>query len=402
MWIDRLLADLDNLRSAFRFAVEQADAEMAMKLAVLFYWPWMQLGLFREGRAMCETALALANAECDELTQARTLITAGGFTWHLGDSASALHQLEVGKSGCAALGDRLGVGLATQFLGLVALSRGERTIAQKQLMESVEHFLAVADVWNYSNALFILGDTLAIESPEEAETHYKTSLSHFRQLGDPWGIAWPLTGLGGIALRRGDTGLARAYFLEALELRRAMQDRWGVAISLTCLGEAAWVDGNLHDAEALLSEGLRLFREVGDLQRVAWALHLLGREAESRRDHHTAGARFAESLDVRRAEGNQIGIAESLAGLARVAAATGSPELAVQLFSASRTLRGAQSAMESTDERLENERYLSVGLADLGPAVFASAWAAGKLTETEQMTERAIHFGTRLRTGSDS
>ncbi len=400
VWNDRLLADLDNLRAAFRFAIERADAEMAMKLAVLTYWPWMQLGLFREGRAMCEAALTLPGAESDELAQAKTSIMAGAFAWHLGDTGSALHRLQNGRSRCAALGDRPGVGLATQFLGLVALSRGERTVAQTHLQESIAHFQAVGDDWNDANARFILGDTLAVERPEEAEMHYSASLSRFRQLGDPWGIAWPLTGLGGIALRQGDTAMARAYFLEALELRRLMRDRWGVAISLTCLGEVARLDGKLGEAETLLREGLQGFRELGDLERSAWALHLLGREAETRHDYLTAGVFFAESLDVRRAEGNQTGMTDSLAGLARVAAATGSFELAAQLFSASDQLRGLETAAESSDERMENERYLHTVVAALDPAAFEAAWETGRLTEVGLITERAINFGTKLQTGA--
>jgi predicted ATPase/transcriptional regulator with XRE-family HTH domain len=400
IWSIRLLAELDNLRAAFRFTIERSDAETAMKFALLSYWPWMHLGLFREGRAMCEAALALAGAERDELTYSRTLIVLGGFAWHLGDYRSALHRLQDGKLRCAALGDRLGLGLATQFLGLVALSRGERTIAQRHMQESIEHFQAVADTWNYSNALFILGDTLAIERPEEAETHYAASLSHFRQLRDPWGIAWPLTGLGGLALRRSDTAMARAHFLEALELRRLVRDRWGTAISLTCLGEVALLDGKLDDAESLLREGLQLFRELGDLGRIAWALHVLGRAAESRLDHRSAGAAFAESLDLRRAEGNQNGMADSLAALARVAAVTGSPQLAVQLFSASSSLRGVETAAESPDERSENERYLDTVAAALDPALLESAWASGRLTDTEHVTTLAIHFGTSLLTNA--
>ena len=393
VWRERLIAQLDNLRAAFNFAIETANAELALELAWLFYWPWMQLGLFRDGLALCEAALDLPAPERPGHAQARTLITAGGFAWHLGDLVTARRMLQDGESRCAELGDRLGMGLATQFLGLVALAQQDRVDAQRRLGQSVEHFQAIEDDWNVANALFILGDTIAIEDPRGASAHYHQSLSRFRRLGDPWGMAWPLTGLGGIALRRGDPATARAYFTEGLELRRGLHDRWGVAISLASLGESARVEDRLDDAESLLTEALELFQDIGDQERVAWTLHLLGRTAELRHDHATAGARFAESLLLRRSEESQIGMADSLAGLARVAVVAGWPELAVQFFAAASELRGPEPAAE---ERDDNVQHLRMAQSELNPKSFAEAWAAGQATPIEQLIAKAVDFGSSI------
>ena len=162
------------------------------------------------------------------MARARTLLAAGAFAWHLGRPAAARERLVEGADLCQALGDRQGLGLAAQFLGLLALSQGEDAAARARLVESVLHFRAVADEWNLANALFILGDALARSDPGAARVQYEESLARFRRLGDPWGIAWPLTGLGGIALQSGDYTTAHTLFAEgwSCDRRSATAGAW--------------------------------------------------------------------------------------------------------------------------------------------------------------------------------
>ena len=389
-WRDRLVADVDNLRAAVNWAIESGETELALRLTAVLYWSWLQLGQFREGRQWSEAALALPGGTGRSVARARTLLAAGSFAWHQGDPVAARRRLAEGAELSAELGDRQGLGLAAQFLGLLALSQGEYAAAHARLVESVALFRAIADDWNLANALFILGDAVARDDPEAARAHYEESLARFRRLGDPWGIAWPLTGLGGIALHRGEYATARTLFTEGLELRRELRDRWGVAISLTSLGEVARREGDVAGAATFLADGLALFREVGDQERVAWALHALGRVAEDQGNTTGAGAYFAESLALRREQAHRPGMAASLAGLARVAATTGAPERAARLLAAADALREAGGVTVAPDERVDDERLLATVRAVLGQAAFATAWAAGRALPIEQVVADAL------------
>ena len=384
-WHDQLVAEVDNLRAAVRWVISAGETDLSLRLVAALYWPWLQVGQFREGRHWSEAALAQSSDATDQDARARTMLAAGAFAVNLGDPTAARQHLVDGAALCQTLGDRQGLGLATQFQGLLALSQGEDATARARLVESVAHFRAVPDEWNLANALFILGDALVRSDPEAARAHYEESLARFRRLGDPWGIAWPLTGLGGIALQRGDYATAHTFFAEGLELRRALRDRWGVAISLTSLGDAARQDGDTAGAASFLSDGLALFRELGDQERVAWALYALGRVAEANGDTTGAWAYFAESLALRRAQAHRPGIAASLAGLARVAAVDREHERATRLLAAVAALREAGGVAMAPDEHGHDERVLARARAFLGQAAFSAAWAAGRATPMERM-----------------
>ena len=389
-WHDRVAAEADNLRAAVTWAITSGEIDMSVRLAAALYWPWLQLGQFRDGRHWCEAALVRSQDATDRVARARTLLAAGAFAWHLGDPVAARQRLTESAELSQALGDRQGLGLATQFLGLLALSQGEDAVARDRLADSVALFRAVDDDWNLANALFILGDAVARSDLEAAGAHYEESLARFRRLGDPWGIAWPLTGLGGIALQRGDYATARTLFAEGLELRRSLRDRWGVAISLTSLGEATRQDGDAAGAAALLTDGLAQFREVGDQERVAWALHALGRVAEDQGDSTGAGAHFAESLALRRDQEHRPGMAASLAGLARVAVATGELERAARFLGAAAALREAGGVAVAPDEPSDDDRLLAKVRAALGREAFVGAWAAGRAAPIERVVADAI------------
>jgi predicted ATPase/DNA-binding XRE family transcriptional regulator len=199
-WRDRLVSEVDNLRTAVNWAIDSGDTKLSLRFTAVLYWSWLQVGHFREGRQWSEAALALPGGTERSVRRARTLLAAGAFAWHLGDSIAARQRLGESAKLATELGDRQGLGLAEQLLGLLALSQGEYGVAHAWLDESVTIFREIADDWNLANALFILGDAVAREDPEAARTLYEESLTRFRRLGDPWGIAWPLTGLGGIAL----------------------------------------------------------------------------------------------------------------------------------------------------------------------------------------------------------
>ena len=75
--------------------------------------------------------------------------------------------------------------------------------------------------WDYGLSIFMLGDVMSRTDPDAARRCYELSLEAFQTIGDPFGMAIPITGLGGLAMREQDYATARAMFEEGLALRRA-------------------------------------------------------------------------------------------------------------------------------------------------------------------------------------
>jgi hypothetical protein len=80
-WHGRLLEDEGNLRAALTWALESAHAEVALRLAGALWMFWRWAGLFSEGRAWLEAALA-AGDKCPVETRLQALWGAGWLAYH--------------------------------------------------------------------------------------------------------------------------------------------------------------------------------------------------------------------------------------------------------------------------------------------------------------------------------
>jgi tetratricopeptide (TPR) repeat protein len=115
------------------------------------------------------------------------------------------------------------------------------------------------------------------------------SLALYRALGDRWGMARLVGGLGLLAWDGGNYGEAQRFAEESLALRRALGDRLGMTGALYLLGTIASAQGQLEEAERLAREGYAILQEVGDrgetlvaiLGALGWILRLRGKYAEA-------------------------------------------------------------------------------------------------------------------------
>ncbi|HET8631024.1 MAG TPA: tetratricopeptide repeat protein [Thermomicrobiales bacterium] len=378
VWTRAVAAEVDNVRAALRWLLDRDETARALVFVGNLLWFWDALARGREGRAWGEEALAKADADPASWGYARAACATGQQAWAMGDLASAARLLTASVERFRALGDRRSLGQALDQLGSTYLSSGDVVTARELLGESAALLDAAGDRWGYGLAVFMLGDAVRATDPRAARECYERSLAAFRALGDPFGMAIPLTGLGGLAMRARDYPAARALFEEGLALRRAAGHAWNTAISLTSLGELARYEGDDERATGYLEEGLALFRDLGDAERVAWTLYNLGLVAVRRGDGPAAATAFAECLDLRADQGNIAELARALAGAARVAALLGEAERAAHLWGAVAALRAAHDLTPPTDEDGEDEQRAAAHVrAALGPAADA-AFAHGR------------------------
>ncbi|MGN6362107.1 MAG: tetratricopeptide repeat protein, partial [Thermomicrobiales bacterium] len=379
MWTRAVAAEVDNVRAALRWLLDHDETERALVFVGNLLWFWDALARGREGRTWGEEALAKANADPDNWAYARASYATGQQAWVMGDLATASRLLTASVERFRALGDRHSLGQALDQLGSTYLSSGDVASARTLLSESAELLDAVGDRWGYGLAVFMLGDALLTADPSAARQCYEHSLAAFRALGDQFGMAIPITGLGGLAMRDRDYPTARALFEEGLALRRAAGHAWNTAISLTSLGELARYEGDAERALDYLEEGLALFRDLGDAERIAWTVYNLGLVAVQRTDTAASAMAFAECLALRASQGNAAEIAKTIAGAARVAVLWGDAEQAALLWGAVEGIRAVHGMTAPVDEDGAVEaRTVALVYAALDTDVVGRAVACGR------------------------
>jgi predicted ATPase/transcriptional regulator with XRE-family HTH domain len=401
IWTRAVAAEVDNVRAALRWLLDHDETAQALVFVGNLLWFWDALARGREGRRWGEEALAKANADPDSWAYARASCATGQQAWVMGDLASASRLLTASVERFRALGDRGSLGQALDQLGSTYLSSGDVASAQALLSESAALLDAVGDRWGYGLAVFMLGDALLTTDPRAARQCYERSLAAFRALGDQFGMAIPITGLGGLAMRERDYPTARALFEEGLALRRAAGHTWNTAISLTSLGELARYEGDDERALGYLEVGLALFRDQGDAERIAWTLYNLGLVAVRRADAEAAVSAFNECLTLRASQGNAAEIARTIAGAARVAVRWGDAEQAALLWGAVEEIRAAHGvAAPVGDDGAVEAQMAALVYAALDADVVARAVARGHalpLPEAIHHAQKALDAAQRQR-----
>ena len=116
-WLRRLSEEQDNIRAALRFALEEDDPGVGLRL-VGALWMWFLRRLLVEGRSWAEDLLAHPGAGQRTVARASALFAAGHFAWLQGDVRAMRTRLDESVAIRRELGDGAGLGRALPFLGL--------------------------------------------------------------------------------------------------------------------------------------------------------------------------------------------------------------------------------------------------------------------------------------------
>jgi predicted ATPase/class 3 adenylate cyclase/DNA-binding CsgD family transcriptional regulator len=143
-----------------------------------------------------------------------------------------------------------------------------------------------------------------------AEALCQESLVLYRDLGDTRGIAFSLSRLAWVAMRRGDFAAARTQIEESLALNREVGDKDAIAWSLFFLADNPSLQGEYTRGRTLLEESLAMFRELGNKRGIATSLKQSALWLfVAQGDQALVRARLEESLTLFRELGDKDGMA---------------------------------------------------------------------------------------------
>jgi tetratricopeptide (TPR) repeat protein len=247
-----------------------ADAQIALRLAVGLGWFWYFRGYLREGRAWLDRTLAVSRDPGP--LHVGAFAAAGRLARHLGDYEGAIALLE----------------------------------------RSLELARTVQDRRAEAIALFELGALAGLAEGDAAREAALTeaSLALWRELGDAWGTAQTLNNLGYEAYLQGDLDGAVSLLDEGVSLARVAGDRLVLGYILDSRGVVAEAQGELERATDLYQEALTLAQQVGTPLVEAFALSSLAGMAARQGQPVRAARMWGAASALRDAIGTRLPLEE--------------------------------------------------------------------------------------------
>ncbi len=231
-WLERLEAEIDNLRAALEWSLEGERAGTGLRLAGALWRFWYTRGHLSEGRQWLGQLLA-QSGDTPSADKNIAVYGAGGLALLQADLASARSYAEASLAIARQLSDPTRIAHSARLLGIIAREQGEYAASR---------------------------------------AHFQESLAILEQLGDRHGIAWLLINMGESARGQGDYAAALALYSRSLGTAQDLGDKEAVAIGLMNSGHIAHYQGDLEKARALYGESLQLFQSLRAEQSIAECL----------------------------------------------------------------------------------------------------------------------------------
>ncbi len=333
--------EFDNVRTAWAWAISQADAGLIARSLTGLCRYLGAAGLTQEGVQAIDTALvrltgsdpaeahpngADARLQAQLLAKkARFLNTQGQYGLAAEAARSATESLaHAGPAASPSPSDARRAIAAEAWLqkGRAALHQGRYTEATGDLEEALGEALAAGDVQVEAEIHLNLGTIYNLQNEFGVATaHALAALELSRTGQDRFAEGIALNNLGAIAEFQGEYDRAAAYFEEALALFDEVAYRRGSANALSNLGAIAAWRGELGLALERHEQALSATRRLGDIDGEAWALMALGAVYTHRGQWAVARNHLQGALDLNRIDGTRTLEAWVLNHLAEVALA---------------------------------------------------------------------------------
>jgi predicted ATPase/DNA-binding SARP family transcriptional activator len=342
--LDRLDAELPNLRKAFEFAAESGDPAALRIAGPLDRYAYLR-GRYHEIRQWMDAAVTSYPDASAEL-RAKALLGSGRLALLQCDYAPAVRRLEAALRLYRELADPRGIAGALQVLGSVNREQGRYARAVELHAESLAVAEAAGDRWAVASAHGYLAFVSWLQRDfDRATTEASTALAMFRDLGDAEGTAWSLISLGTVARYQGEVERASTLLAESRALAEGIGFREGIAWCCEQLGLLAAVDGD-PAAITLLHRSLELHGELRDRWRMSSVLE----------------------------------------DLAAIALALGQARAAARLLGAAEGIRQAIGTVIAPCERPQHLQTTAGVRAALGEQAFAAARQQGTVATMDELT----------------
>jgi tetratricopeptide (TPR) repeat protein len=342
MWLDRLEAELDNIRAALKYTLER-NIEVELRLASALSWFWHVRGHKNEGIGWLEQGLSIEAIERSNQPlipnrariRGKALCVAGFLSLMLVETDKGAIFLEEGLTLFQGLGtvDRQGIAYVLLNLSRVAYNRMDLRRQKALLEESLALFQEMGDKFGMADCIHELGHCASDQGDyEQSRSLLEEHLALCQEIGDKDGNAFAFFALGYLASEQGNFNQAITYFEASLSLYREVGNRWGLCFVLSAQGQVAQLQGAYRRANIALEEALVLGQDLSDKHAIASRLNELGSVARSQGNYERAIQMHEEALFLFLEVGNQFAASYTLCNLGFAALARADSTQAVKMF----------------------------------------------------------------------
>jgi non-specific serine/threonine protein kinase len=273
VWLDRLDAELGNLRAAIAVGLTQDDPAPGLRLAASLRVYWPARGHASEGAGVLRELLDAPATQGATLLRARALAAAADLLVITGGGATAGDYCDEALAIARAGGAENLVADLLCVRAWVLVRQGQPDAALPLIESGLGLARRLGDPLLTGRLLSARSYTLDVRDDHASAAHDAAeSLRLFRQAGDQRQVGVMLGNLGNSELWAGDLDSARPHLAESLGIFRALNDRSGILYETFNLGLAEYLGGSPGAAEALFAESLDLAQRMGIKAMMAYAL----------------------------------------------------------------------------------------------------------------------------------
>lgn len=306
MVVDAIKPEMDNIRTAWRWAIDHLWVEVIQGAAILFSEFCQMQSLFKQAIDIFDAAArALHSAVTDEEIE-RTLVLIQCYQAAFYIRVGRLAEAEQILHNCEARYTRLGIppvfGFSTDpafSFGLLELIRGNYEAA----MRYGERMRATSEAHPHPYNRILAHQiqcsaALGLGEYESVQRHAQIALTLLNQRGNQWLAGSIYNQLGMAARALLDYETARQYFQASLTIREAFNDLAGVALASSLLGEIALLQERYDDARQYLESSLSIYRTVHDWGGIVKVLNAASVVATATGQYATARNLLQEGLEI--------------------------------------------------------------------------------------------------------
>jgi predicted ATPase/DNA-binding SARP family transcriptional activator len=256
------VAELDNVRTALRSAVDEGDAETAHRIATATWRVWQLMGLLLEAADWLDEVVAMED-RVTPAVRARTFMARASIAYWRGALPDAIADYELARRHFAELDDDLGLAEATYGLACAYTGTDPRLVIPTA-DHAIELYRACGDDLGVARARWIRVEGLIADARQsEAEAEIQDVVREFRRLESPFDLQWALWVYGKQLIGTDRVADAGPVAREMLELAVAAEDEPALMFALALLGQHALLTGDVERGTRLLAGARRQQEESG-------------------------------------------------------------------------------------------------------------------------------------------